>query len=121
MTALVAFLAERMDWIVILVGFALILVFIDFRLAKLFTNHERREQEMWASLSLVAEGANGNAVSVGRKVAELRADVDKHRSVVVELEADVRMHDKRLGAVEERLMRAALLVPTPRRPPGEMP
>jgi hypothetical protein len=111
-------MGERADWVIILVGVAAILVFIDLRLAKLFQRHELTERRMYAELALTSDGAAAGAREASRDLRDVRGRLESHGSAVASLQADVKMHDKRLGAVEERLMRAALTVPVLRRPGG---
>jgi hypothetical protein len=116
--AVAEFLRERADWVVILLGMLAILSFIEVRLTALFLRHEKREEQMHAASALMGETASAIAKDAHRKIEELRASTATVQDRAVDLASQVRMHDKRLGAVEERLMRAALLVPSPRRPGG---
>ena len=113
--ATLSFLRERADWIVILVGVALILSFIEVRLRALFSVHELTEQRLHAETGLLAESATGAARVAAGHIDTLRADLAEQRMDLANITVAVKMHDQRLGALTERLMVAALRVPTPRR------
>ncbi len=109
------------DWgdvVVALVMLGVTMAFIDWRLKGLFRRHERVEQEANARLVQTAEVHADLALEAGKRAREALSRLDIVEGRVSGVQDDVRMHDRRLGAVEERLMRAALAVPM-RRPPAE--
>ena len=93
----------------------LMLMFVEMRLRSLFARHEIREERMVAGAVLASEGAISRVAENVRHIEELRSNVGDARLDIENIGAMVKMHDGRLGAIEERLMRAALLVPHPRR------
>ena len=111
--ALSSFLRERADWIAILGGVALILIFIETRLRSLFASHEVTEQRLHAETGLLADAASAAARVAGGHIDVLRADLAEQRADLANINVLVKMHDQRLGALSERLMIAALRVPTP--------
>ena len=113
--ATMSFLREKADWIVILGGVGLILTFIEVRLRALFSIHELTEQRLHAETGLLAESATGAARVAAGHIDTLRADLAEQRMDLANITVAVKMHDQRLGALTERLMVAALRVPTPRR------
>lgn len=110
------------DWgdaVVALLMLATVMIFIDWRLGRLFARHERVEQEANARLVQTAEVHADLALEAGKRAREALNRIDLVEGRVSLVQDDVRMHDRRLGAVEERLMRAAMLAPPPRRPPDD--
>jgi len=109
------FLRERADWVVILVGTALILLFIELRLRSivgaLFAQHEKRESELHASSTLVAEAAAGTAREAARHIEELRVETNALRLDINNLTVLVKAHDAKIASMETRLLRASLAVP----------
>jgi hypothetical protein len=99
------------DIVVVLCIAALMLLILDWRIGRAFKGHERREQEMYASIALTADGAAGRAIEMVRHVESMRAETVLLRVDVANIGEQVKMHDRRLGAVEERIMRTALTVP----------
>lgn len=95
---------------------AAILLWLEWALARRFRAHEQVEQRQYAQLAITAETAAASALEFGRQLRDVREDSNKHGVAIAEMTADVRMHDRRLGAVEERIMRAALMVPPRGRP-----
>ncbi len=107
------------DIIVVLAIAAGILVALDWRITRAFVRHEQVEQQANALLAMTAETAAGAAQVSATHMRELRAETQVIRAKVSDLSEDVRMHDRRLGAVEERLMRAAMTVPANKHPAGD--
>ena len=105
------------DIVVVLLIAAVMLLVLDWRISRAFKGHELREKQMYAELAMTADGAAGRARETARQVENLRDENTLSKVDLANVSEQVRMHDKRLGAVEERLVRAALMVPAPRRPP----
>jgi hypothetical protein len=106
------------DIVVVLLIATVMLVVLDWRITQAFTRHEKVESSNFATLAMSSEAAVGAAQTAARHLREIREESAATKQRVVDLGEDVRMHDKRLGAVEERVMRAALLVPAIRKPGG---
>jgi hypothetical protein len=98
--------------IVIVLGIAaLMLLLLDWRIGKAFKSHETRERLMYAEIALTADGAAGRVRENSRQIEALRAEHTLVKVDVANISEQVRMHDRRLGAVEERIVRAALVIP----------
>ena len=102
------------DIVVVLLIAAVMLLVLDWRISRAFKGHELREKQMYAEIALTADGAAGIVRENSRHIVEFRASHNLLKVEVENITEQVRMHDRRLGAVEERLVRAALAVP--RRP-----
>lgn len=107
--------SDHYDAFAVLGVAVLMLAFVEMRLRALFARHEIREEKMHATSTLLADAAAATAREASRHIAELRSEVNDARLDIENVGAMVKMHDGRLGAIEERLMRAALMVPRPRR------
>lgn len=106
--------------IVIVLGIAgLMLLILDWRLGKAFTKHEKVEAQNFATVAMSSDAAVAAAQTAARHLRELREDAAATKLRVGDLADEVRMHDRRLGAVEERVMRAALMIPVVPRPKPE--
>ena len=102
---------SHVDILVFIVIGVVAVAALDWRVAKRFQVHERVEQASVDRLVQTAEVAADLAAQVGRDLKEMRQDQNNISTAVVALSDSIRMHDKRLGAVEERLFRAALYGP----------
>lgn len=91
----------------------LTLVFIELRLRALFARHEVKEEKLHATSQLVSDAAAATAREATRHINEIRIEVAAQRINVANLGELLRDQEGRLGAVETRLMRAALAVPHP--------
>ncbi len=99
------------DIVVVLLIAAVMLLVLDLRITRAFKNHERREQELYAAIALTADGAAGRVRDLARQLESVRAEHTLVQVDVANVSEQARMHDRRLRAVEERLVRAALAVP----------
>lgn len=99
------------DIVIVLLIAGTMLLILDWRINRAFHGHEDRERRMYAELQLVGDGAAGAAREAARHVREMQAEQTLQKVSITNLTDEVRMHDKRLGAVEERIMRAALVIP----------
>lgn len=106
------------DIVIVLLIATGMLVILDYRILRAFTRHEKVEASNFATLAMSSEAAVGAARTAARHLREIREESAAVKQRVVDLREEVRMHDRRLGAVEERVMRAALLVPAIRKPGG---
>ena len=102
---------DHVDALLTAVAFLLVLAFVEFRLRDLFSRHEIREEKMHADSRNTSETAGSVAREANRRIVELFELQTLTQAQIASVSDDVRMHEKRLGAVEERLMRAALAVP----------
>jgi hypothetical protein len=105
---------EHIDVLLSLVAFAALLAFVEYRLRDLFARHEVREEKMHATSAMLADAAAATAREASKHLAEVRTAASDLRIDIDNLGALVKMHDGRLGAVEERLMRIVLAVPRAR-------
>jgi hypothetical protein len=94
-------------------GVALVvaLIFIEVRLRALFARHEKREEQLHASSALMADAAAALAREAARRIEELRIEAAGAKLDIENLGQLLKLHDGRLKAIEERLLRAALLIP----------
>jgi hypothetical protein len=101
------------DILAVLAIAGLMLLVLDWRIGRAFGRHELVEQKANALLAMTAETGAATALEATRHLRELRADIEGVKGKLSGLAVDVAIHDRRLGAVEERYMRAALLYPKP--------
>lgn len=107
------------DIVTVLAIATLMLLILDWRISSAFRRHEKREQKMYEEARLVAETSGSVAREANRKIRELYELHTLTGAQLASVADEVKMHDRRLGAVEERIMRAALVIPSPpRRPDG---
>jgi hypothetical protein len=99
------------DIVIVLVIAGAMLSILDWRINRAFIQHEKREAQMVAEVSLSSDAALALVREGQRHIREIEKVSTLHGIAVQNLSDEVRMHDKRLGAVEERIMRAALTVP----------
>jgi hypothetical protein len=107
------------DIVVVLLIAGLMLWILDWRINQAFVRHEKREAVMVAEMALSSDTALGLVRETQRQVRQLQSESTLHGIALSNLSEEVRMHDKRLGAVEERIMRAALAVPHIHRREGD--
>ena len=91
------------------------LAWLEYALSRRFARHEVVEQRAIASLGLTSDAASAAARVNAGHIDVLRADLAEQRADLANINVLVKMHDQRLGALSERLMIAALRVPTPKR------
>jgi hypothetical protein len=106
------------DIVIVLAIAGLMLTILDWRINRAFIAHERREAVMVAEVALSSDTALGLVREGARQIRQLQSETTLHGVTLSNLSEEVRMHDRRLGAVEERIMRAALHVPSPLRTGG---
>jgi hypothetical protein len=99
------------DIVVVLAIAAVMLLILDWRIGRAFKRHEVREKQLYYEIQLTADGASGRVRELARQLETVQADHTLVQVDVANITEQVRMHDRRLGAVEERLVRAALSVP----------
>lgn len=108
--------------IVTVLGIAtLMLLVLDWRINRAFTRHEKVEQTNFAVVALASDTAAALSREASKHLREVQTDVAVTKAKVTDLSEEVKMHASRLGAVEERLMRAALMVPHIHRREGDPP
>jgi hypothetical protein len=105
------------DIVVVLCIAAVMLLILDWRIGRAFKRHEVREKQLYYEIQMTADGAAGRVRDLAHQLQGIRAEHNLVQVDVANITEQVRMHDRRLGAVEERLVRAALAVP--RKAPGE--
>jgi hypothetical protein len=107
------------DIVVVLLVAGTMLLILDWRINRAFVQHEKREAQMVAEVSLSSDAALALVRENQRHIREIEKVSTLHGVTVQNLSDEVRMHDKRLGAVEERIMRVALTVPHQHRREGD--
>ena len=108
-------LLSRMDAVLSVLGLVLVLVYLEWTLRRRFAAHEKVEMRQYADIAMTAETAAGTVKEVVRQLRVMRESSERAGATLETMGEEVRMHARRLGAVEERLMRAAL-VPAAKRP-----
>ena len=111
MIAFINALRSHADAIIAVGLVVFVLGWLEFALSRRFRVHEQVEIRNLASVQLLSETAVGTAREAARHVDELRSETTLTQVRVEDLSDEVRMTSRRLGAVEERLMRAALAGP----------
>lgn len=109
--------SDHLDALAVFLVGILLLAFVEMRLRSLFARHEVREEKMHAASALLADAAAAVSREASRHVAELRLEATAIRLDVANLSELLRGHEARLVAAEQRLTRAAMVVP--RRPDGD--
>ena len=99
----------HVDAIGLLIATIVVILFIDWRLGRLFRKHELVEQRGMDRVGLVAETAADLASQVGRDLREMRQDQGNVVEAVHALSEQLRSHGARIHAVEDRVMRAGLI------------
>ena len=105
--------------IVIVLGIAsVMLLVLDWRINRAFIMHEKREAVMVAEVALSSDTALALVREGQRQVRQLQSESTLHGVSINNLTEEIRMHDRRIGIVEERILRAGLVVPMPKRDGG---
>lgn len=116
---MMALLNGHADAVAVLLAGLVVTLMMEWSLARRFAAHERVETKAIANLALTAETAASVAADAARMLREVRGELHEARVEWNQIMDDVRMHDRRLGAIEERFMRAAMMVTPPHRKDSE--
>jgi len=99
----------------------LVLGWLEIALSRRFHAHEQVEKRQYQYVANIADSAAQALSEITRVTRGYAADVTTFRAEVGEIRNDMAALMLRVVEVEKRLLRPALTVPVPRRPPGEMP
>lgn len=110
---------KHYDVLLVLGVTGVVLGFTEWALARRFQAHERVERDNFHGLAMTAEAAQAAALETVRHLRSLRYEVEVAKERGMEVAAELRLLDRRVTQIEERYMRAGILVPPIRRIPEE--